>query len=150
MLYVGKLVEWKGLMFVLKALRKLHGKMAYEFNVVGDGADRPYFQAYASKHGLNVYFRGRMERKQLSAYYYNHDLFVSPDIHGRGSNTIAEAKLHRLPVLMLDVTDPDFLTGKQLNLVIDTQGKSCTQMVEDFSQTLLRYSKNKSHVWETT
>jgi glycosyltransferase involved in cell wall biosynthesis len=146
-LYVGKLVEWKGLMFVLKALQKLHGKMEYEFNLVGEGPDRPYFQAYASKHGLKVYFRGRMERKQLSSYYYNHDLFVSPDIHGRGSNTIAEAKMHQLPVLMLDVTDPDLLTGKQLNLVIDTQGKSCPEIVDVFSQTLLNYSKSKCKAW---
>lgn len=146
LLYVGKLVEWKGLMFVLKALRKLHGQMDYEFNLVGEGPDRLYFQSYARKHGLNVYFRGRMARKALSPYYYSHDLFVSPDIHGRGSNTIVEAKMHGLPVLMLDRTDPDFLTGKDLNVVINTQGKSCGQIVAVFSQTLLNYTTNKSKV----
>jgi hypothetical protein len=57
-----------------------------------------------------------------------------------------EAKMHRLPVLMLDVTDPDFLTGKELNMVIDTRGKSCGQIVEVFSQTLLNCTKNEFNI----
>lgn len=144
LLYVGKVVEWKGLMFALKALRNLHGKIDYEFNIVGDGPDRAYFQSFTRKHGLHVNFHGRMARKELSPFYYSHDLFVSPDIHGRGSNTIVEAKMHQLPVLMLDMTDPDLLTGKDLNILIDTRGKSCPQIVEAFSQTLLNFSKTKA------
>lgn len=144
LLYVGKLVEWKGLMFVLKSLRKLHGSLKYEFNIVGDGPDRVYFQAYAQKHQLHVHFRSRVPRKELSQLYYSHDLFVSPDIHGRGSNTIVEAKMHQLPVLMLDITDPDLITGEELNVVINTRKKSCAQIIDTISHTLLSFSNART------
>ncbi len=143
LLYVGKIVEWKGLMFVFRALKDFSTDTPYEFNIIGDGPDISFFQSYSIKHKLNVNFLGKKSRNELSHYYLTHDLFISPDIHGRGSNTIVEAKNHHLPVLMLDVTDPDGLTGKELNIIINTQNKKIADIIQSIKQSLINIGSDK-------
>ncbi|MCU0352493.1 MAG: glycosyltransferase [Cytophagales bacterium] len=144
LLYVGRLLEWKGIMFVLKALRQLHNRIDYAFTVIGDGPDHGLFRRYAKKHGLNVDFLGKKPRRELSFYYLTHDLFVSPDLHGRGSNTMVEAKLHRLPVLALDITDPDCLTGEELMVIVNTKRKTVRAIVDQIVQVLLQSHNGKA------
>ncbi|MBC7919461.1 MAG: glycosyltransferase family 4 protein [Ferruginibacter sp.] len=141
LLYAGRILEWKGIMFVLKALKQLRGKLDYEFNVVGDGPDRDFLQEYVRKHQLKVNFLGRKPRGELSTYYLTHHVFVGTDLHGRGSNAIIEAKMHQLPVLLLDISYPDEQTGKDLNIVIDTQRKSVNEIIENITVELLALQK---------
>ena len=137
LLYAGRILEWKGIMFALKALTQLRGKLDYEFNVVGDGPDRKFLQEYVRKHQLKVNFLGGKPRSELSTYYLTHHVFVGTDLHGRGSTTIVEAKMHKLPVLLLDISYPDEQTRKDLNIVIDTQRKSVNEVVESIANELL-------------
>ncbi|MDJ1502013.1 glycosyltransferase [Cytophagaceae bacterium BD1B2-1] len=137
LLFVGRLLEWKGIMFILKALRQLEGKINYEFTIIGEGPDRAVFQQYAEKYKLKVSFLGAKPRRDLSSYYASHDLFVSLDMHGRGSFTMVEAKMHNLPVLALDITDPDKLTGEELMIIITTKQQSVKAIINQIAQVLL-------------
>lgn len=146
LLYVGRLLEWKGVMFVLKALKQLHNRIDYVFTIIGDGPDCGVFEKYVHKHGLNVNFLGRKPRRELSSYYLTHHLFVSTDLHGRGSNTMVEAKMHNLPVLALDITDPDQLTGKELMVIINTRQQSVETIISRIAQTLLEIYKANNNL----
>lgn len=99
LLYIGRLLEWKGLMITLKALKEIP-KDKYEFNIIGSGKDKHIFEKYINKHDLNVMFLGQKSRKELSKYYYSHDLFIFPSLHDSGGMVVLEAKAHNLPVLV--------------------------------------------------
>lgn len=146
LLFVGRLLEWKGIMLILKALRQLEGQINYEFTIIGDGPDKAVFQQYAEKYKLRVSFLGIKPRRDLSFYYSSHDLFVSMDMHGRGSFTMVEAKMHNLPVLALDITDPDKLTGEELMIIITTKQQSVKAIINQIAQVLLKRYIEKNQV----
>ncbi|OPY31678.1 MAG: UDP-D-galactose:(glucosyl)lipopolysaccharide-1,6-D-galactosyltransferase [Methanomassiliicoccales archaeon PtaU1.Bin124] len=71
-LYVGRLVDYKGLDHVLAAMAKLKqmGRRT-EFRIVGDGPDRQRLEGIASSLGLekDVVWVGRISEDQLNAEY---------------------------------------------------------------------------------
>jgi glycosyltransferase involved in cell wall biosynthesis len=99
LLYVGRLLELKGLMFILKALKEIDNSK-YILTVIGDGSDRKIFENYVQKYNLNVEFLGNIPRQKLSKYYLNADLFVFPSLHDSGGMVVLEAKAHGLKVLV--------------------------------------------------
>jgi len=63
-LFVGRLVENKGLWVLLKAWKELHEQ--YPLQIVGDGPDRSTLQAEASERQLSgVTFRGQLSREEV-------------------------------------------------------------------------------------
>lgn len=63
-LFVGRLVENKGLRVLLNAWKVLHEQ--YPLHIVGDGQDRATLQAQVSKSQLsNITFRGRLSREEV-------------------------------------------------------------------------------------
>ncbi|MBC7919462.1 MAG: glycosyltransferase family 4 protein, partial [Ferruginibacter sp.] len=125
LLYIGRVVEWKGVMLVLQALKNLDGRLEYEFTLMGNGPGKSFYEAYARKHRLSVDFVSPVgiPRRSLSAYYLSHDLFVFPGLHGTGSYVMLEANLHGLPVLTLDVSIPNCFSDYHFDWVIDTRDK---------------------------
>ncbi len=99
LLYVGRLLEWKGIKFILKAVKDISVDK-YEFNIIGSGKDKHIFENYVNRHKLNVNFLGQKSRNELSQYYFSHDLFVFPSLHDSGGMVVLEAKAHGLPVLV--------------------------------------------------
>lgn len=106
LLYVGRLLEWKGLMLALLSLRNISGKLDYEFNVIGEGRDRAMFEDFVKKNKLNVNFLGEINRSALSSFYSSHDLFIFPSLHDSGGMVVLEAKAHGLKVLVSDFGGP--------------------------------------------
>jgi len=63
-LFVGRLVENKGLRVLLNAWKELHEQ--YPLHIVGDGPDRSSLQAEATERQLSgITFRGRLSREEV-------------------------------------------------------------------------------------
>ena len=140
LLFVGRLLEWKGVMFALQALKKIHGRIPYEFTVVGDGPDYPHFRDYANRHKLQVVFqRGWVERRDLSLLYYSHHLFMFPCLHAVTGFVFLESLLHDLPVLALDITGAEELVGKDYGIEITTHRRSTKHVVQDIADRLVEF-----------
>ncbi len=139
LLYIGRMLEWKGVMLMLRALKQLNGKLTYEFTMMGEGPARKVYEAYVRKHGLNVTFvsPNGIPRRKLSTYYLSHDLFVFPGLHGTGGYVMVEAQLHGLPVLMLDITAPACFKQEETDVIIDTKDKTIDQIVDIIAQKML-------------
>jgi glycosyltransferase involved in cell wall biosynthesis len=110
LLYVGRLLEWKGLILALEALKSLPKELDYVFNIIGRGEDKTRLKNYAIKHSLNVNFLGHINRQELSNYYINHDLFIFPSLHDSGGMVILEAQAHGLNVLVSSFGGPKEFT----------------------------------------
>lgn len=81
LLYVGRLIETKGVHILLDAVKKLiDRKENVELDILGDGPMRMDYEQIAEKLGIRnkVHFRGYVLDKQK--FYENADIFVCPSI----------------------------------------------------------------------
>ena len=66
--YVGRLVEYKGLPILLEAMKMVQKELPIKLVVVGDGEDRRRFENLAKRLEVKVEFKGRLsERKKIEA-----------------------------------------------------------------------------------
>jgi glycosyltransferase involved in cell wall biosynthesis len=111
LLYVGRLVEYKGASLILNAMRQLQqaGRgFDVSLTIVGDGNYRQQLEHQAM--GLDVQFSGFIE--DTSAAYQAAEIFVSPTYGPEGSSLVAlEAMAHGLPCILSDIEVNRELTG---------------------------------------
>lgn len=106
LLFVGRLLFWKGLDLALHALA-LSGTTA-TLTLIGEGPFKKQAQALAGKLGVGgrVEFRGAQSRANVLASYREFDAMLHPSLHDSGAFVVLEAMLHGLPVICLDRGGP--------------------------------------------
>jgi len=113
-LFVGRLVERKGLIYLLRAFRALcerdHG---CRLVIAGDGPDRRRLQEFCSQAriGDRVSFLGVVPTSDLRAVYRDASVFVMPAIQEGMSNAVLEAMASGLPVVMTATGGSDAIRG---------------------------------------
>ena len=107
LLFVGRLVERKGVHHLLGAVARLRESRAVELHVVGDGPFRERLEARAAELGLGdaARFHGFVTRAELSRHFTESDCFVLPavvdakgDVEGLGV-VLIEALRYGTPVI---------------------------------------------------
>jgi glycosyltransferase involved in cell wall biosynthesis len=107
LLFVGRLVERKGVPHLLRALARLRDSHDVRLDVVGDGPQRSALQTLALELGLqgHVNFHGYVSEEVLARHFRECDVFVLPaitdakgDVEGLGV-VLIEAMLNRKPVV---------------------------------------------------
>jgi len=83
-LFLGRLEERKGLIYLLKAYKILSKKYKnIKLIVVGDGPLKKEYQDWAKKNKIeNIIFETKMDEKQAPEYYRSCDIYCSPAIYG--------------------------------------------------------------------
>lgn len=103
LLYVGRLLQWKGLHLALHAMAGLPG---LRLRVVGDGPARPALEALALQLGVSAEFLGELPRAEVLGHYAGADAFIHPSLHDSGATSVVEALAAGLPVLCLQYGGP--------------------------------------------
>ena len=111
MLYVGRLIERKGVKYLLDALPKIAAQAAVHLHIVGDGDRAEELKQQARQLGLEllVSFHGVVSNEQLEQLYRDADVFVLPSIVDARGDTeglgivLVEALAFRTPVVACDV-----------------------------------------------
>lgn len=139
LLYVGPLVERKGLSYLIEAMVDIVGEYPDSgLVIVGSGSDRP-LRKLVNKYGLssNVRFEGFVEDRDLPDYYRAADIFVLPSLLEGFGMVLIEAMASGLPVISTDTTAIPEVVGDAGCLV---SPKSSTQIAGAVSDSI---SKNK-------
>lgn len=92
LVYVGRLIQEKGVQNTLNALANVSTKMQWNFDVIGDGPYRSKLEQLADNLGINekVHFLG--ERKDVPNLLKDYDIFIHMPIWEEGFGiTIIEA-----------------------------------------------------------
>jgi glycosyltransferase involved in cell wall biosynthesis len=99
LLFVGRLVPYKGLDVLLRALAK--ARVGPPLLVVGDGPLRPQLQQLARKLGVDAHFLGAVPDRELPALYRGARLTVLPSVNRQEAFGIvlAESMACGTPVL---------------------------------------------------
>jgi len=113
-LYVGRLVYWKGLHLGLEAFAKLIERHPEaHFTVIGSGPQESWLRAYARRLGIagSITWIPWMERDAVLQAYPRHDVFLYPSLHDSSGNVVLEALAGGLPVVCLRLGGPGELVN---------------------------------------
>ncbi len=100
LIFVGRLVERKGLQHVLVALAQLPG-LTVSLTVVGSGNYRRQLEDLCRIHSLRnrVRFVGHLANEELPSVYSQHDAFILPSLTESHAMVLTEAMSCGLPVI---------------------------------------------------
>lgn len=156
-LYVGRIVEGKGLEYLLEAIDILNNE-SIKLMIVGTGYLKCDLEE-KYKHLRNVFFLGRIDNRQdIASIYSNSDLFVIPS-EGEGMPTVLiEAMASGLPIVATKLPGiEEVVTDKFCRLVepgnaleIATAIKELTEdeaLLELMSQE--SFNSAKRYTWST-
>jgi glycosyltransferase involved in cell wall biosynthesis len=90
-LYVGRLIERKGLIYLLRAFRELCEEIEESrLIIVGEGPDRLLLQEFCRHAGIEprVSFLGVLDHKELPSIYRRASVFVMPALEEAMSNAM--------------------------------------------------------------
>ncbi len=102
LLYVGQLIERKGLrqfLAVLSRWGERHGERAVHFTLAGGGPLRDELQSYPVPPNVQLFFRGEVDYEELPRVYADADTFVFPTLADTWGVVVNEAMASGLPVL---------------------------------------------------
>ena len=112
LLYVGRLIAWKGVHLALRA--SAQGPSDLHLRIIGDGPLRAFLETEAQRLRIadRVTFEGELPRDQVLAAYRSAHGFLYPSLHDSGGNAVLEAMAAALPILCLRYGGPDFIVGE--------------------------------------
>jgi glycosyltransferase involved in cell wall biosynthesis len=126
-LFVGRLVERKGVRVLIEALRELPRGLRARLVVIGDGPERAALEAQARQDGVaaQVEFRGRVTGDDLKRAYAGSNAFVLPAVVDARGDTeglgvvLLEAMSYGVPVIGSDVGGiTDIVTSGESGLLV--------------------------------
>jgi glycosyltransferase involved in cell wall biosynthesis len=139
LLFVGRLLPWKGIHLALKAIAALGPQSAnVQLTIVGSGSDRSRLRHLAERLGLatSVSWIPWMKQEQLFRLYSQFDLFLFPSLHDSGGMAVLEAMSFGLPVLCLDLGGPAISVDSTCGQIIPTEGRTQEEVVTMISNYL--------------
>lgn len=134
LLYVGRLLEWKGIMLAFKALKEV--EIPYQFDIIGDGPARRLYEQYTRSHDLSVNFLGFISRNELPSYYQNSELFLFPSLRDSGGFVVLEAQANGLPVLTMNLGGPSLNLNRESGILIPVKDRSLAQITSEISREI--------------
>lgn len=106
LLFVGRLVPYKGADMLLEAIARLPQEVRKKvrLTIVGDGSEREALVRQCAENSLSdvVNFTGWVAQDQTSAYYQQADVFCFPSIREFGGAVVLEAMASGLPCVVVN------------------------------------------------
>lgn len=106
LLYVGRLIEKKGLMLLLDVINKMPKELSCTLEVYGGGPLETAASSYIQDHQLEDKVRlcGEVKHTEVSDVYRSADIFIMPSLRETSGNVLVEAMAHKLPIVALDMS----------------------------------------------
>jgi len=126
-LFVGRLVERKGVAGLVDAVRRLPASVRARLEIVGDGPERVRLDAQIRAAALQdrVALRGRISAADLRAAYAGADVLVLPSVLDSGNDTeglgvvLLEAMSYGVPVIASRIGGiPDIVVDGETGLLV--------------------------------
>lgn len=127
-LFVGRLVEKKGVKYLIEAFSMLPTKTQDEsvLWIIGDGDERIELEEQAQRLGIqNITFWGQVQNKQLPDFYAAANVFVAPSVIDSKGDTegqgviLLEAMASKTPIIATTVGGiPEVISHKETGFLI--------------------------------
>ena len=107
-LYVGRLIKRKGVIYLIKAFELLKEKIGdASLIIIGDGQEEVNLKEYVRKNNIgDVTFTGKVDNDELKNYYINCNLVVVPSVNYQMGDpwvfVLNEAMYYNNPMIVTD------------------------------------------------
>lgn len=121
--FAGRLVDWKGVDHLLRAVARVVSDTPMTLEILGDGAERRRLEGLRDELGLTevVSFRGWLPQPEVAARMREADVFVLSSLWECGGAVVLEAMAAGVPVIATDWGGPaDYLDAETGILVPPT------------------------------
>jgi glycosyltransferase involved in cell wall biosynthesis len=152
LIYFGRLVDWKCVDYLIKAIALAKTDCRVILDIVGDGNKRSELEALAEQLGCadQVVFHGWVAQKFCPELLAKADVLVLPSVRECGGAVILEAMAMGLPVIAVNWGGPSDYVTKDTGILIepDTISGFSNQLINAIEQlannTVLRNNMGKA------
>lgn len=144
-LYVGRLLYWKGLHLGLPAFSRLREKIPEAtLTLIGSGPDENRLKNMARRLDISdaVTWIPWMEREDVLDEYKEHDIFLFPSLHDSGGMVVLEAMAAGLPIVSLDLGGPGVMVDETCGWKVATTEKPAGDVVNELAGGLIRLASD--------
>lgn len=136
-IYVGRLIELKGLMFLVDVVSQIHTDKEFEVLLYGSGELESKLNKRIKELKIDKVLKiaGQIEHTSISNTYKNADIFVHPTFRDSGGVVFAEAMAHKLPIVALKQSFATILNNNHCGLFVNTN-QSKEEIIKDFADKL--------------
>ncbi len=140
--YVGRLVDWKGVQFLIAAFKQVLSHSDAVLELVGDGELRPQLEEQVQQLGLQnqVKFHGWKPREEIAQFIRDCDVFVMPSLREAGGNAILEAMAIGLPVIVANWAGPSNFVNSRCGILVEPS--SPEEFTEGLAEAMVRLAKS--------
>jgi glycosyltransferase involved in cell wall biosynthesis len=127
--YSGRLVDWKGVGFLIEAFIGIAKNTHVTLDIIGEGDLRGALEARAAKEE-RIRFHGFVERPIAARILSECDVFVMPSLRECGGTAILEAMATGIPVIVTQWAGPAQYVTSESGILVDPSSP------EDFTRGL--------------
>jgi glycosyltransferase involved in cell wall biosynthesis len=138
-LFVGRLLYWKGLHLVLRALADVRRAVPdANLKIVGQGSDRAWLESVAREAGIAdaVEWIATMGHDQVQQEFRRSTALVFPSLHDSGGMVVLEALAAGAPVVCLDLGGPGAIVTPSCGVVVGTRNASEAAVIAALSRAM--------------
>ncbi|MEM8676182.1 MAG: glycosyltransferase family 4 protein [Cyanobacteria bacterium P01_G01_bin.67] len=119
--YTGRLVDWKGVNYLLDAFKKLLSQVDATLHIIGEGEERQKLEEQSKllELGDSIEFLGWMKHDEIMKHLLNCDVFVMPSLRESCGNSVLEAMVLGLPVIVADWGGPGIIVDSTCGIKIE-------------------------------
>lgn len=147
-LYVGRLIYWKGLSLGLQAFaRLLKDHPDAQLSIIGTGPDEKWLRHRATQLRVdrNTRWLGQMPHEILLQQYLDYDVFLFPSLHDSSGNVVLEAMNAGLPVVCLDLGGPPTMVDDTCGCVIPARFAHRKEVIARLGDALARIAEDNEY-----
>jgi glycosyltransferase involved in cell wall biosynthesis len=144
-LYVGRLLEWKGIEIALLAMDRLKQQgVAAHLTLIGSGPARRILQNRARQLGVanDLTWLPWQPHAEVQRLYSEHDLLVFPSLRDSGGMAVLEALAHGLPVVCLDLGGPTTIVNDRCGRVVQMKNRTLPEIADALAWHLRDLASN--------
>lgn len=146
--FVGRMLEYKGIGLLLNAMKEVQKKEALKLVLVGDGYDRQILEAKAARMGIDAVFAGRASRSRLIDILSRAEMLVLPSTSRLEAFGIVllEAMACETPVLAFNTPGVNEI-AREGGMVFSSTSELAEMIIELHHNEPLRRSLGKRGRW---
>lgn len=123
-LFVGRLIPFKGVNFLVEAVRRLQGELPVEVTIVGDGPMRDEWPRLAQAAGVssNFHFLGARPLPAVAQLLRESHVFCLPSARESGGAVLLEAMAAARPIIAVAYGGPAVVTDESVGRALPPDG----------------------------
>lgn len=142
-IFVGRLIEKKGIIFLLDIIKSLQPNLPFTLEIYGDGPMKNKVNSYIIENNLSdkVFLKGTLPYAEIYSVYKHADIFVLPSLRETGGTVLTEAMAHKLPICALNMSISKTLNKHKCGLFANTN-QNKEKIIKEFANNLEILVKN--------